>query len=176
LVVSEELDGALARVATVVPADPGSVAVNAHWLADQIVRAVAGRAHPSVEQPVALGTAGAIGELRHWIAGRDVLVTNADAWFDRRLDLTTFVAAWTGAQPRLLVVEDRTAPDFEDRWRFAGVSLLPAAVAQRLAPSPSGLYETVWSRQPVELVPTDAVQVDCGTPERLAFARAVAGG
>ena len=58
------------------------VAVNAHYLHDQLERHLAGRdVHVSVEQPVALGTAGALGALRDWIAGRDVLVTNADAWY-----------------------------------------------------------------------------------------------
>ena len=56
------------------------VAVNAHHHADQIVGHVADRAHVSVEQPTALGTAGALGNLRPWLDGRDVLVINADAY------------------------------------------------------------------------------------------------
>jgi N-acetyl-alpha-D-muramate 1-phosphate uridylyltransferase len=168
------LDAALDRVATVLPVTPETVAVNAHWLADQVVAAVAGRAHISVEQPATLGTAGAIGRLREWVGGRDVLVANGDAWFDRPLGLPDFVAGWSGSGPRLLVVADTAAPDFEGRWRFAGMSLLPGEIARMLPDTPSGLYEVVWSRLPVDLVPTDATYVDCGTPERLARARALA--
>jgi len=43
------LDAALARVAAAVPLSPRDVAVNAHWLAEQIVAAVGDRAHVSVE-------------------------------------------------------------------------------------------------------------------------------
>jgi hypothetical protein len=32
----------------------------------------------------------------------------------------------------------------------------------------------VWSRMPVDLVPTEATYIDCGTRERLARARALA--
>jgi NDP-sugar pyrophosphorylase family protein len=77
------LDQALERVASVVPLDPSRVAVNAHWLADQIASDVGDRVHLSVEQPEALGTAGAIGKLRDWLGERDLLVTNGDAWHRR---------------------------------------------------------------------------------------------
>ncbi len=72
------VDHAIARLSGVT----GDVAVNVHhgraarWLAHLAGRAV----HVSVEEPVALGTAGALGRLRPWIDGRPVLVTNADAW------------------------------------------------------------------------------------------------
>lgn len=168
------LDSALDRVSAVVPLDPAHVAVNAHWLADQVVQHVGERAHLSVE-PTALGTAGAIGALRGWLAGRDVLITNADAWYAPVPDLAGFVGGWDRIRPRLLVVADADRADFPGGWRFAGVSLLPGAVAASLAPQPGGLYELVWSRQPVDLVPTDAVYVDCGTPEDLKRARLLAG-
>jgi N-acetyl-alpha-D-muramate 1-phosphate uridylyltransferase len=90
------LDQALDRVGQAVPLRPEAVAVNAHWLAAQIVGAVAGRATVSVEQPAALGTAGALGKLRDWIGGRDVLVVNADAWYDEPLDVRGFVSPWDG--------------------------------------------------------------------------------
>jgi bifunctional N-acetylglucosamine-1-phosphate-uridyltransferase/glucosamine-1-phosphate-acetyltransferase GlmU-like protein len=168
------LDRALTRVAQVVQVDPSHVAVNAHWLADQVVAHVGGRAHLSVEQPEALGTAGAVGQLREWLAGRDLLVVNADAFYAPEPSLSSFVADWDHARPRLLVVPDAARPDFEGRWRFAGVSLLPGAVADGLPAEPSGLYEAVWSQVPVELVPTDVTLVDCGTPDDLARARALA--
>jgi GTP:adenosylcobinamide-phosphate guanylyltransferase len=168
------LDLALARVAQVVQVGPAHVAVNAHWLADQVVAHVAGRAHLSVEQPSALGTAGAVGRLREWLAGRDLLVVNADAYYDPEPSLVGFVADWDHQRPRLLVVPDAERADFEGRWRFAGVSLLPASLAAGLPPEPSGLYEVVWSKVPVDLVPTDVTLVDCGTPDDLARARALA--
>ena len=168
------LDAALARIAQVLPLGPESVAVNAHWLADRIVAHVAGRAHVSIEEPEALGTAGAVGRLLDWLAGRDVLITNGDVWFDGPVDVPGFVAGWDGARPRLLVVDDRRRADFDDRWRFAGLSLLPWSVAETLSPTPSGLYEVVWSRMPVELVPTAVGYVDCGTPEELDRARGLA--
>ena len=168
------LDAALDRVAQVLPLSRDDVAVNAHWLADQIVEAVAGRTHVSVEEPEALGTAGAVGNLHDWLRGRDVLIANGNCWYDAAPDVPGFVEGWDGDRPRLLVVEDRDRADFEDRWRFAGISLLPGVVAHELTPQPSGLYETVWSRMPVDLVPTDVTFIDCGTAEDLANARTLA--
>jgi N-acetyl-alpha-D-muramate 1-phosphate uridylyltransferase len=170
------LDAALARVATVVPLTPDDVAVNAHWLAEQVVAAVGDRAHVSVETPVALGTAGAVGALRGWLAGRDVLIANSDVWFAGPVDVRRFVADWNRQRPRLLVVEDRERPDFEQRWRFCGLSLLPGATTARLEPVPSGLYEAVWRRASIDLCPADVEAVDCGTPEELARARELAAG
>jgi hypothetical protein len=168
------LDQALDRLGAVLPVDPEHVAVNAHWLADQVVAHVAGRAHVSVESPEALGTAGAVGQLREWVAGRDLVVTNSDAWYGGTPDLTELLGSRRTA--RLLVVEDRERPDFEGRWRFAGTSLLPWSLAQALEPVPSGLYELVWSKAPVELVPTTVPFVDCGTAKDLDAARRLASG
>ena len=168
------LDTALDRIAQVMPVQPRDVAVNAHWLSEQIGRAVGGRALVSVEQPEALGTAGAVGQLRDWLAGRDVLITNADAWYDGDVEVGGFVTDWDGERPRLLVVEDPQRADFEDCWRFAGISLLPGAIAQTLEPVPSGLYEEVWSKTSIELVPTDVTFIDCGTAADLDAARALA--
>ncbi|HUR13321.1 MAG TPA: sugar phosphate nucleotidyltransferase [Mycobacteriales bacterium] len=165
------LDLALDRVATVLPVDAAHVAVNAHWLADQIRAHVGDRVHLSVEEPEALGTAGAVGQLQDWLAGRDLLIANGDAWYDPAPDLVELVRSWDGRRPRLLVTADQERPDFEGRWRFAGTSLLPSSLAGKLAPVPSGLYELVWSKAPVELVPTDVAFVDCGTPEDLSRAR-----
>ena len=168
------LEQALSRVAQVVAVSPADVAVNAHWLAEQVVAYVGDRAHLSVEQPAALGTAGAVGRLRDWLAGRDVLITNGDAWYSPPPDVVSFVEGWDGVRPRLLVTEDADRADFDGRWRFAGVSLLPWGFAEKLAPEPSGLFEEVWSRTPVDLVPTDVTFIDCGTPDDLARARALA--
>jgi N-acetyl-alpha-D-muramate 1-phosphate uridylyltransferase len=168
------LDAALARVAQVVPVTPESVTVNAHWLADRIAAHVDGRAHLSLEQPSALGTSGAVGAIRDWLGDRDLLVANGDVWWSGDADLVGFVDDWDRERPRLLVVADAQRPDFEGRWRFAGLSLLPSAIARVLEPVPSGLYELVWSRSPIDLVPADVTFVDCGTPEDLARARDLA--
>ena len=168
------LDAALARVAAVVPVSPETVTVNAHWLAEQIVEHVDGRVHVSVEQPEALGTAGAVGAIHDWLGERDLLIANGDVWWVGDVDLRRFVEEWDHERPRLIVVADAERPDFEGRWRFAGVSLLPAAVAKTLLPVPSGLYELVWSRTLLDLVPTDITFIDCGTTDDLALARSLA--
>src|ERR671916_1379534 len=74
------VDSALDRVEAVVGAGPDRVAVNAHAHHAQLETHVAGRASVSVEEPVALGTAGAVAHLRPWLDGRPALVVNADAW------------------------------------------------------------------------------------------------
>jgi N-acetyl-alpha-D-muramate 1-phosphate uridylyltransferase len=168
------LDAALARVARVLPVTPESVTVNAHWLAEQIVAHVHGRVHLSVEQPEALGTAGAVGAIREWLVDRDLLIANGDVWWDGSPDLPAFVDGWDRRRPRLMVVADAERPDFEGRWRFAGLSLLPAAVARMLEPVPSGLYEQVWSRMPIDLVRADITFIDCGSPQDLERARELA--
>jgi N-acetyl-alpha-D-muramate 1-phosphate uridylyltransferase len=161
------LDRALEHVRRLGFDDPGDVAVNAHHHAGQVVEAVGARAHVSVEPDVALGTAGALGALRMWIGGRDVLVCNADAYLDPGSATADLIAGWSGERPRLLVVDDPARGDF-GRWRFAGMSLLPAAVAATLQPTPTGLYEVVWRdahrRGALELTPFAGTFVDCGTP------------
>jgi N-acetyl-alpha-D-muramate 1-phosphate uridylyltransferase len=156
------LDLAFERVSPVV--SPDAIAVNAHHLADQVVAHVGDRARLSIEQPEALGTAGAVGAICRWLDGRDVLIANGDVCFDLPPDLVDFVAQWDRERPRLLVVEDRSRPDFDDRWRFAGVSLLPAAIAATLKAEPSGLFEVVWRGASLDLVPTTSSYVDCGDP------------
>jgi hypothetical protein len=47
---------------------------------------------------------------------------------------------------------------------FAGISLLPARFVPTLRREPTGLYEEVWNRTEVDLVPVSATYVDCGTP------------
>jgi MurNAc alpha-1-phosphate uridylyltransferase len=170
------LDARIARLASVVPVTAQTLAVNAHWLAPQIVDHVAGRAHVSVEEPEALGTAGAVAAIAGWRAGRDLLIANGDAYLGGDVDLPGFVSGWDRIRPRLLVVADEIRPDFEGRWRFAGISLLPAALAEVLRPVPSGLYETVWSRVPLDLVPTTVTFVDCGTVGDYEHARDLAAG
>lgn len=156
------LDLALARIRPHVT----DVAVNAHYLADQVVEHLRGTGvHVSVEEPEALGTAGALGALREWIAGRDVLVHNGDTWLTDPLE--SFVREWTGARSRLLVQRaEGGRADFGDR-RFVGVSLIPGSIAATLPARPLGLYEVLWKdaweRGELELVDVDGTAVDCGT-------------
>lgn len=156
------LDLAIARIRPFV----ADVAVNAHYRAEQIVAHLRETGvHVSEEAPEALGTAGALGALRGWIAGRDVLVHNGDAWLTDSLQ--DFVRGWTGKCCRLLVQPaDGGRGDFGDR-RFVGVSLIPGAMAAALPPRPLGLYEGLWrdawGRGELELTDVEGQAVDCGT-------------
>lgn len=160
------LDRALGHVSA---AATGRIAVNAHHLAPMISDHLRRRwpaVHVSLEQREALGTAGAVGQLRDWIAGAPVLIVNGDAWYDAD-PIPPLLADWDGERPRLLVVEDDDRGDF-GRFRFAGASLLPWSLAVTLAAEPCGLYERVWraaERQgALDLVPFAGTFVDCGTP------------
>ena len=174
------LDRALDRLAPHV----GRTAVNAHHQAHQVVAALSGRdVHVSVEQPEALGTAGALGRLRDWVDGAAVLLTNADSVYlaaaggDPVRDL---VAGWDGERPRLLCVPGGDGRGFGE-LRYVGTALLPWWSVRDLEAVPSGLYEVSWRELHqvgrVELVVTDAEAVDCGTPaDYLSANLAVSGG
>jgi NDP-sugar pyrophosphorylase family protein len=155
------VDRAIERVTPHVEA----LAVNAHHHAQRLAAHVRDRAYVSVEAPVALGTAGALGALRPWIDGRAVLVTNADAYLAGGLDV--LVAGWDGHCVRVLVHRDEARGDFGTD-RYSGSCLLPWSVVARLEPEPTGLYEVVWralwQRGQLELVRTTDAFVDCGTP------------
>jgi len=160
------LDLALDRLARLGLAGPADVAVNACYLADQVVAAVAGRAHLSIEPgPRPLGTSGGVARLRDWIGGRGVLVTNADAYLAGG-DLTPLVAGWDGGSVRLLGVPGRR-PEFGEH-RFAGASLLPWARVAALPEEHGDLVRTVW--RPAEaageltVVEYAGTYLDTGTP------------
>jgi MurNAc alpha-1-phosphate uridylyltransferase len=123
--------------------------------------------HVSIEETRPLGTAGAVGNLRNWIDGRSVLITNADAWFAGSID--RLLDGWDCERIRLGVVFDPMRADFAGGWRFAGSSLLPWPWAAGLVAEPSGLYELCWARAEsagsLELVPLVGSFVDCGTPQ-----------
>jgi MurNAc alpha-1-phosphate uridylyltransferase len=154
---------------------PDHLAVNAHHHAEQVVAHVGTRARVSVERPEALGTAGALGALRDWLAGRDVLVTNADAWLPDGLavDGARFAAGWDGERCRLACTAVPTGgrPDFrlpDGRGvRYVGVALLPWPDVRALTATPSGLYEVLWraaaERDALDLRVIDGSAVDCGT-------------
>ncbi|MGN6301109.1 MAG: nucleotidyltransferase family protein [Angustibacter sp.] len=166
------LDLALDRLAAHVGRGPEHLAVNAHYRADDVSAHVGRRAHVSVEQPEALGTAGALGRLREWLGGRDVLLTNADVY--QPSGLAALVEGWDGERCRLLVTPAEPGRRIDFRLpdgtgcRYVGSCLLPWTAVRGLSATPSGLYEVLWrdldAERRLDLVRTDAVSIDCGTP------------
>jgi N-acetyl-alpha-D-muramate 1-phosphate uridylyltransferase len=154
------------------------VAVNVHHGRAAMEQHLSGRVHLSIEESRALGTAGALGQLREWVSGRGVLVANADTWTDD--DLSDLVQGWDGERVRLLVVDSPDRGDF-GRWRFAGTSLMPWSAVRVLQPEPTGLYEVCWrsayAAGRLDFAPTRRRVVDCGTPaDYLAANLAASGG
>ena len=131
------VDHALARAETVA----NDIAVNVHHGRELMEQHLAGRAHLSVEEPDALGTAGALGLLRSWIDGRPVLVLNSDVW--PRYHLSELVEGWDRARTRLLMVEGADGRGFGP-LTYAGAALMPWSAVAALEPMPSGLYEVSW--------------------------------
>lgn len=131
----------------------------------------------SVEE-VALGTAGAVGNLRSWVDGAPVLVANADAWRDDS-SLDDLVDGWDGERVRLLCVEDPDRGDF-GRFRYAGACLLPWTAVRELSAEPTGLYEVLWRAEEqagrLDLAVTTAEFLDCGTPRDYLRANLAASG
>jgi NDP-sugar pyrophosphorylase family protein len=165
------LDRALRRVA-----DAGlpDVAVNAAYLADQIVRHVGGRAHVEVERDGPLGTAGGVANLKGWIDGRGVLVGNADAYLtDPRRepgkDIAALLDGWTGTTVRMLTlpVLPGDTGGFSGR-RFAGFSLIPWSYVRDLSGEPDSLVGAVWrpaeANGELELIGYGGFYIDTGTP------------
>lgn len=162
------LDHALDRVAPVT----GDVAVNvfvgraspdlaARALLDHLTRA----ARPGVvasEEPERLGTAGAIGHLRPWALGRDVLVVNGDTWCPA--PLSPLLEGWDRRRVRVLVAGPEP---FGPRARIVA-SLLPGAEAAALEARPSGLYEVLWAGRHaagrLETLHWGGPFVDCARP------------
>jgi NDP-sugar pyrophosphorylase family protein len=165
------LDRALHRLAGLGLAD---VAVNAAYLADQIVAHVGDRAHVSVEPDGPLGTAGGVARLKHWIAGRGVLVGNADGYLadparDPGKDIAPLLEGWSGTTVRLLTrpVPPGATGGFSGR-RFAGFSLLPWHLVGDLPDEHSELVGRIWrpaeAAGTLELIHYDGVYIDTGTP------------
>jgi CTP:molybdopterin cytidylyltransferase MocA len=154
------VDWAIDRVAPHV----AEVAVNAHGSQTALIDHLAGRVHVSVEDGDRLGTAGALGRLRSWIARRHVLVHNADSFVDD--DLSRLLDGWDGERPRLLVRDEGRPSDFGD-LHFLGVSLLPGPVAALMPDARAGLYDLVWrpayERGELETVEATGTSIDCGT-------------
>jgi MurNAc alpha-1-phosphate uridylyltransferase len=167
------LDGALARVAPLVP--PGSVAVNVFHHPELMLAHLAGHpeVHVSIEPGEARGTAGAIGLLHDWLDDRAVIVVNGDSWSAGTL--APLVEGWDGERVRVLVHGSR---GFGARSPIVA-SLLPGPLAAGLGPDPSGLYERCWRRAQdeghLDVVADDAPFVDCGTPASYLRANLLAG-
>jgi N-acetyl-alpha-D-muramate 1-phosphate uridylyltransferase len=168
------LDRALARLAGLGLIGPDRVAVNAAYLADQVVRHTGERAHLSVEPDGPLGTSGGIGRLGDWIDGRGVLVGNADAYLadparEPGKDIAALLDGWSGETVRMLTrpVPAGATGGFSGR-RFAGFSLLPWRYVRDLGAEPSDLVRTVWrpaeAAGELELIGYDGVYIDTGTP------------
>jgi len=210
------LEHALARLAQALPdaaaAPAQHLAVNAHAHAEQVARFVrpgggepgdssrGGRrrgggdpgAHLSREEPEALGTAGALGALREWLDGRDVVLTNADAWLPAGLD--GLLEEWDGERCRLLVAPAgppagpgatggdplRRAGEDGPAVRYVGACALPWRLVRDLAPRPSGLFEVLWRSERdagrLDLHVSSQDAVDCGTPRRYLAANLAASG
>ncbi|HEX3732617.1 MAG TPA: sugar phosphate nucleotidyltransferase [Mycobacteriales bacterium] len=171
------LDRTLADAAGLGLTGPEEVTVNAHYLTDQVAAAVGDRAR-LLREPYPLGTAGTVAALADWVAARDAVIFNADA-YRAGGSLLELTKPATG-RARLLVVRDTERPDFDGRWRFAGASLLPWQLVRRLADTLTpgltapGLYEHVWrdahAAGELELAEYSGVFIDCGTPDDYAAA------
>jgi MurNAc alpha-1-phosphate uridylyltransferase len=157
------LDRALGAVVDAVGAGRDRVAVNVHAGRTAMEAHLAGAAvHVSVEEPRALGTAGALVQLRDWLGGRAALVVNADTVHAE--DLAAFTAGWDGDRVRVLMTG---GPTFgPGSGIVASIAPWPAVAA--LGPGPAGLWEVLW-RDEAEAGRLDAVEaagtvIDCGRP------------
>lgn len=169
------VDHSIARARTAA----SDVAVNLHHGGEHLTRhlAITHRDRPvhlSTEGPEALGTAGALGQLRPWIDGRDVIVLNGDTWCPG--SLAEAVAGWDRERVRLLVIG---ADRFTRRSALAG-ALMPWSDVAGLLPVVSGLYEVSWGRLAedgkIDAVRWDGPCLDCGTPARYLAANLRASG
>ncbi|MCM0675473.1 sugar phosphate nucleotidyltransferase [Micromonospora phytophila] len=169
------LDRALARLAGLGMTGPGRVAVNACYLGGQVVEHVGDRAHLSVEPGDPLGTAGGVANLRDWIAGRGVLVGNADAYLADPArppgpDIAALLRDWDGDSVRLLgqPAADPAAPGTFDGHVFTGFSLLPWRLVRELPVAFGDLVRALW--RPAEaagaltVMPYPGIFYDTGTP------------
>jgi len=154
------VDHALERFAGVTD----SLAVNVHHHRALLESHLAGRVHLSLEEPDALGTAGAVGQLRDWIDHRPVIVVNADTYCPS--SAAVLIEGWDGSKVRVLTV---SGGRFGPHMPLAGC-LLPWSEVAFLRAELSGLYSRTFGRaaqegrlEVIELS-SDATCVDCGTP------------
>jgi NDP-sugar pyrophosphorylase family protein len=159
------LDRALEQLTSLGFTTPDSLAVNACYLAEQVVEAVGERAYLSVEPDEPLGTAGGIANLKPWLDGRAALVYNSDAYLDGG-ELAPLLDGWNGETVRMLTVPGPPA-EFSGR-RFAGVSLVPWSDIEILPAVLDDLVRTTWRPAEragrLELVDFAGTYLDTGTP------------
>ncbi|GAB6901321.1 nucleotidyltransferase family protein [Kineosporia succinea] len=146
-------------------------AANLFHHAEMLGRYIGDRAHTVVEAPESLGTAGGVANLKPWIDGRDVVVTNADQYLPG--GLKGFAEGWDGERCRLLCVpngkRDFTTDDGVEVG-YIGACLLPWSLVKNLTTDITGLYEVLWrdelaaGRLDLFVLPGDTVAIDCGTP------------
>ncbi|MET8279053.1 sugar phosphate nucleotidyltransferase [Micromonospora sp. NPDC005174] len=169
------LDRALDRLAGLGLTGPARVAVNACYLADQVVAHVGDRAHLSVEPGDPLGTAGGVANLRDWIDGRPVLVGNADAYLADPTtapgpDVAALLDGWDQDSVRLLgqPAADPAAPGTFAGHCFTGFSLLPWRLVRDLPVVFSDLVRAMWrpaeAAGTLDVVPYGGTFYDTGTP------------
>ncbi|SDT64511.1 sugar phosphate nucleotidyltransferase [Actinoplanes derwentensis] len=168
------LDHGLRRLAGVGLTGPATVAVNAAYLADQVVTHVGDRAHLSVEPNGPIGTGGGLARLRPWIDGRAALAGNADAYLhdpfrEPGKDIAALLDGWSGDTVRMLTLPCRPGETggFSGQ-RFAGFSLIPWRYLKDLAEVDSSLVRVVWrpaeAAGDLELIPYEGYYLDTGTP------------
>jgi NDP-sugar pyrophosphorylase family protein len=152
-----------------------AIAVNVHHARKALEAHLEGRVRVSVEEPRALGTAGALGQLRPWIDGRATLVLNGDTWCPG--SLAAFVAGADGTRVRLALAapDDRLGPT-----SLIAAALMPWREVAQLPAAPAGLYEASWAalaaRNEIEIVRWEGPCLDCGTPARYLAANLAASG
>src|SRR6476659_8822367 len=110
------------------------VAVNVHHGRDLLESHLAGRVHVALEEPEALGTAGALAALRDWIDGRPVIAVNGDTWSPT--PVASLLDNWDGERCRVLLPAGAA---FVPGVLIAG-ALLPWPIVRALEPRPSGIY------------------------------------
>lgn len=161
------LDRALRLLAEAGLSGPDRVAVNACWLYEQIVEHADGRVHLSVEREL-LGSAGSIGALRDWIGGRAVVVLNADAYLSGDVSIGRLLSGWDGQRVRMLGQRHVGGAGEFGAYDFAGISLLPGALAATLQPVQSDLVRAAWRPAEraglLEVLGLRGLYLDCGTP------------
>lgn len=167
------LDRALDRVEALGLGGPDTIAVNAAYLADQVVAHVGGRARLSVEPDGPLGTGGGLSRLRDWIDGRGVLVGNADAFLAGAAppgaDIADLLAGWDFDTVRMLgrPADPGSRGEF-GAWNFAGFSLLPWHRVRALPSGRSELWREVWrpaeAAGELQVVEYRGSYTDAGTP------------
>lgn len=168
------LDHALARVSGLGLSGPDSVAVNAAYLAGQIVAHVAARTRLSVEPDGPLGTSGGLARLKTWVDGRGVLIGNADGYLadparEPGKDIAILLEGWSGETVRMLTrpLPPGQSGGFGGR-RFAGFSLLPWRYVRDLPETKAELVRTAWrpaeAAGELELTGFDGTYIDTGTP------------